>query len=114
MTQRLEFIQAVLHRAPGVSIREVCRTTGMSEKTGHKWLQRFGAGGPAALTDRSHAPHEAPHQVPRAVAAMLCALREAQPTWGARANCATFSSASSPRCVGRRRVRSPRSSIASG
>jgi putative transposase len=84
MTQRLEFIQAVLHRAPGVSIREVCRTTGISEKTGHKWLQRFGAGGPAALTDRSHAPHEAPHQVPRAVAAMLCALREAQPTWGAR------------------------------
>jgi putative transposase len=84
MTQRLEFIQAVLHRAPGVSIRDVCRTTGISEKTGHKWLARFGAGGPSALADRSHVPHQAPHQVPRAVADALCALREAQPTWGAR------------------------------
>lgn len=84
MTQRLEFIHAVVHRAPGVSIRDICRSTGISEKTGHKWLTRFGAGGPTALADRSHAPHQAPHQVPRAVADAICALREAQPTWGAR------------------------------
>lgn len=84
MTQRLEFIQAVLHRAPGQSIRDICRLTGISEKTGHKWLKRFGAGGPGALADRSHAPRTAPHQVPAAIVATLCALREANPTWGAR------------------------------
>src|SRR4051812_19019932 len=84
MSQRLEFVQAVLHRAPGQSIRDVCRATGISEKTGHKWLTRFGTGGPSALADRSHAPHTPPHPVPHAQAAMLCALRETQPTWGAR------------------------------
>ena len=84
MSQRLEFIQAVLHRVPGQSIRDVCRTIGISEKTGHKWLQRFGAGGPEALADRSHAPHQPPHQVARELADAICALREAHPTWGAR------------------------------
>jgi len=84
MSQRLEFIEAVLHRSPGESIRDVCRRIGISERTGHKWLQRFGAGGPAALADRSHAPHQPPHQVPREVAEAICALREQQPGWGAR------------------------------
>jgi len=84
MAQRLEFIEAVLHRHPGESIREVCRRVGISERTGHKWLTRFGAGGPAALADRSHAPHQVPHQVPRELADAICALREQEPTWGAR------------------------------
>src|SRR5690348_12646310 len=84
MSQRLEFVHAVLHRSPGQSIRDVCRATGISEKTGHKWLKRFGGGGPGALADRSHAPHTPPHQVPREQVAMLCALRETHPTWGAR------------------------------
>lgn len=84
MSQRLEFVHAVLHRPAGHSIREVCRATGITEKTGHKWLQRFGAGGPAALEDRSHAPHAPAHQVPRALVDAVLALREAEPTWGGR------------------------------
>lgn len=84
MSQRLDFIQALLHRAPGQSIRDVCRATGISEKTGHKWLKRFGDGGASALADRSHAPHTPPHQVPREHVTLICALREAHPTWGAR------------------------------
>ena len=84
MSQRLEFVRAVLHRPPGQSIRDVCRATGITEKTGHKWLARYGAGGPDALADRSHAPHTPAHQVPSAQRAAILALREAQPTWGAR------------------------------
>ena len=84
MSQRLEFVEAVVHRAPGQSIRDICRQVGISERVGHKWLGRFGAGGPAALADRSHAPHIAAHQVPRAIVDALCALREQQPEWGAR------------------------------
>src|SRR5262245_1940449 len=84
MSQRLEFVQAVLHRAPGQSIRDVCRATGISERVGHKWLARFAAGGPIALADRSHAPHFSPQQVPRAIADAILALREQQPSWGAR------------------------------
>lgn len=84
MSQRLEFVRAVLHRAPGTSIRDVCRASGITEKTGHKWLHRYGTGGPAALADRSHAPHTPAHQIaPRLVQGLL-ALRETHPTWGAR------------------------------
>ena len=84
MSQRLEFVEAVLHRAPGQSICDICRRVGISERVGHKWLARFGAGGPAALADRSHAPHVAAHQLPRAIVEALIALREQQPAWGAR------------------------------
>lgn len=84
MSQRLEFIRAVLHRPAGHSIRDVCRATGITEKTGYKWLHRYGAGGPAALADRSHAPHVPAHQVPPAVVEAVLALREAEPTWGGR------------------------------
>lgn len=84
MSQRSEFIHAVLHRAPGQSILAVCRTVGISEKTGHKWLRRFEAGGPEALDDRSHAPHQPAHQVPPDQVDRICAVREAHPTWGAR------------------------------
>lgn len=84
MSQRLEFVEAVVHRAPGQSIRDICRRVGISERVGHKWLARFGAGGPAALADRSHAPHVAAHQLPRVIVEALLALREQQPEWGAR------------------------------
>jgi putative transposase len=84
MSQRLEFVEAVLHRAPGQSIRDVCRAIGISERVGHKWLARFTAGGPAALQDRSHAPHRPAHQIPPAIADAILALREQEPKWGAR------------------------------
>jgi len=84
MSQRLEFIRLVLHRPPGQSIREVCHATGITEKTGHKWLQRYAAGGPAAMADRSHAPLIPAHQIAPVVVEAVLALREEHPTWGAR------------------------------
>ena len=84
MSQRLEFIQAVLHRRDGDTFKAICGRFGVHEKTGHKWFARFQAGGPEALADRSHAPHVAAHQVPPERQAAICALREAHPSWGAR------------------------------
>jgi len=84
MSQRLEFVRAVLHRSAGESIRDVCRSAGITEKTGHKWLRRYGEGGPAALSDRSHRPHTPAHQVAPALVREIVALREAQPTWSGR------------------------------
>lgn len=84
MSQRLEFVRAVLHRAPGETIHDICRAVGISEKTGHKWLGRFEAGGPAALADHSHAPHRPAHPVPAEIVTAVCNLREAHPSWGAR------------------------------
>lgn len=84
MSQRLAFVNAVLHRAPGETIKSVAAAFGISERIGHKWLNRFAVGGPAALDDQSRAPHVAPHQVPAAQQERICALRERHPTWGAR------------------------------
>lgn len=84
MSQRLEFIQAVVHRPPGQSIRAICGAIGITEKTGHKWLHRYATGGPDALADHSHAPHCPAHQVPRPLVDRILALRVTEPTWGAR------------------------------
>lgn len=82
MSLRYEFVRDVVRNRK--SFRELCRDYGISEKTGHKWRQRFAEGGATALADRSHAPHVPAHQVPRALIARICALREQYPKWGAR------------------------------
>jgi transposase InsO family protein len=82
MSQRLEFVHAVIHHR--TTMRAACRQFGISEKTGYKWLDRFCRGGPEALADRSHAPVVPAHQVAPAVTADLRQMREDHPTWGAR------------------------------
>ena len=82
MTQRLEFIRAVVSRR--LTMRAACQRFGVSEKTGYKWLTRFLEGGPEALADRSHAPGVAAHRVAPTLRALICQLRDAHPTWGAR------------------------------
>lgn len=83
MTERLEFVRACLHRR-AMSIQAVCHAFGISEKTGHKWLARFAAGGSEALGDRSHAPHHTPHQLSNEVREEILRLRRQRPTWGPR------------------------------
>lgn len=83
MQDRLEFVRACLHRR-ALSIRAICQAFGISEKTGHKWLARFAAGGPEALGDRSHAPHHTPHQLADEVRQQILRLRRQHPTWGPR------------------------------
>lgn len=82
MSQRVEFVHALL--SGRTSMRALCRQFGISEKTGYKWRARFLAGGPAALADRSHAPHVPAHRVAPTLRHAIVALREAHPTWGAR------------------------------
>jgi len=81
MSERLAFITACLDRTE--RIVDVCDRFGISEKTGHKLLQRFREAGPDGLGDRSHAPHHHPHRVAAAVANRICALRRQYPRWGA-------------------------------
>lgn len=96
MSQRDEFIRALLHRR--VPIRTLCQQFGLSEKTGYKWLARYEAHGVEGLRDRSHAPHVAAHQVPRPLVDALCALREAHPTWGPKKLRAVLAAAQPARC----------------
>ena len=58
------------------------RTYGISCKTGHKWVQRFLAGGVAALEDRSHARQDRAGRVPAEMERRLRAARRVHPTWG--------------------------------
>ena len=78
--QRERFIADHQHRL--YSMAELCARYGVSRKTGYKWLARYDAGGRPALCEGSHAPHTCPHRISDAVAELLCAAREAHPTWG--------------------------------
>jgi putative transposase len=82
MSQREEFIQLYLQRRH--TVRELCDTFGVSEKTGYKWLRRFLAGGSAGLADRSHAPHCPSHRTSSELVARIVTLRREHPTWGPR------------------------------
>lgn len=81
MSQRLEFV--VLASGAGLAFSECCRRFGISRKTGYKWLQRYRAGGQAALADRSRRPRRSPRQIAPAVAEAVIALRR-ETTWGGR------------------------------
>ena len=67
----------------GLAFSELCRRFGVSRKTGYKWLNRYEAGGPDALGERSRRPRRSPHQVTPAVAERVIALRR-ETTWGGR------------------------------
>lgn len=80
MCERLEFIKACLVRTE--TIVAICDRFGVSEKTGHKWLDRFRQGGEAALHDRSHAPLTHRHRITGDVAREILQLRKRYPLYG--------------------------------
>lgn len=80
VTIREEFVeQAMSGRYP---VAALCNAYGISEKTGHKWLNRFKEEGRPGLSDRSRAPHDTPHKMSSDVRREVLALREKHPTWG--------------------------------
>lgn len=77
---REEFVkQALSGQYP---VAALCNAYGISEKTGHKWLNRFKEEGRPGLSDRSHAAHDTPHKMSLEVRREILALREQHPTWG--------------------------------
>jgi transposase InsO family protein len=64
------------------TMTELCDRHSISRKTGYKWLERFDAGGRAALGDRSRAPHQCPHRISSDVADLICTARRQHPSWG--------------------------------
>jgi transposase InsO family protein len=80
MEQRRKFIEAWLQRREPLNV--LCEQFGISRKTGHKWTQRFYAGGGPALADRSRRPLQTPHAVSADTADTIVALRKRFPLWG--------------------------------
>ena len=85
VTIREEFVeQAISGRHP---VAALCNAYGISEKTGHKWLNRFKEEGKPGLSDRSRAPHESPQRISLDARREILALREKHPTWGPKKLC---------------------------
>jgi putative transposase len=81
MTEKMKFIVAVSQDYPG-SFAELCRSFGISRKTGYKWLQRYESDGPLGLSDKSRRPIFMPNQLPDEVVSLLVSARKEHPTWG--------------------------------
>lgn len=82
MSERVKFIAAYLEYE--ASFTDLCRDFGISRKTGYKWVGRYEADGPAALEDRSRAPHSHPNAVAGEVVEAVLAIRRRHPRWGPR------------------------------
>jgi hypothetical protein len=82
MNERVKFIAQHLQKEAPFS--ELCEHAGISRKTGYKWVERYEAGGVAALVDRSRAPRSHPHAVSSAVVERIVATRRRHPRWGPR------------------------------
>jgi transposase InsO family protein len=82
MNERVKFIAAYLQKEESFSV--LCASAGISRKTGYKWVDRYEAGGVAALVDRSRAARSHPHAVSSSVVEMILAIRRRHPRWGPR------------------------------
>lgn len=82
MSQKLEFI--MLAHSGTVSMAELCRRSGISRKTGYKWLERHRAEGLAGLEARSRRPRQSPARTAPELEARIVQLRQQYPAWGGR------------------------------
>jgi transposase InsO family protein len=81
MDERLRFVALVLD---GEAMSDVCRSFGISRKTGYKIFNRYKEHGLAALSDRSRRPVRYANQLPAQVEALIVNCKRDKPYWGAR------------------------------
>ena len=81
MEERLRFVARLLD---GEGMSEVCRSFGISRKTGCKIFKRYKEQGMEALCDRSRRPVRYANQLPEHLEQMIVRLKKEKPHWGAR------------------------------
>jgi len=81
MDERMRFVARVLD---GEAMSDVCRSFGISRKTGYKIFNRYKEHGLEALTDRSRRPVRYANQLLAQVEALIVASKRDKPHWGAR------------------------------
>jgi transposase len=79
--ERLRFVARLLD---GEGMSEVCRSFGISRKTGYKIFNRYKEEGLDALCDRSRRPVRYANQLPDQVERLIVDLKRDKPHWGAR------------------------------
>lgn len=84
MSLRQEFVE--LARQEGSNVRALCRSYGISPKTGYKWLNRYEAGSaqPQALIDQSRRPLSCPSHSTKELERTVVEIRLQTRTWGGR------------------------------
>lgn len=82
MEFREQFVRE--YQAGRFTMIDLCAEYRIAPKTGYKWVQRFAAGGRAALADRSRRPHHSPQATPDALVELILDARRRHPHWGAR------------------------------
>jgi transposase InsO family protein len=80
MDERKEFIKEYLQQKD--NFKNLCKKYGISEKTGHKWKNRFLEYGFNGLNDSSRTPNISPRQLDEDTVIRLIKLRTAHPSWG--------------------------------
>ena len=80
MDQRTQFIADHLRNSRSVS--ELCALSGISRKTGYKWIDRYLRRGPAGLDERSWRPRRSPNQTSGEVVSAILEARRRHPRWG--------------------------------
>jgi transposase InsO family protein len=82
MDERLRFVAEYLRGER--SLAALCRTFGISRKTGYKMINRYADEGLRGLFDRSRAPHRQANIVSDEVFTEIVRVRRAHPHWGPR------------------------------
>lgn len=78
--ERVRFITEV-NESPE-SFAAVCRSFGISRKTGYKWCERYEKEGPAGLRERRPIALTCPHRTAEELVAAVVELRKEHPSWG--------------------------------
>jgi len=81
MDERLRFVARLLD---GEAMSDVCRSFGISRKTGYKIFSRYKDQGLEALTDRCRRPVRYANQLPPQIEGLIVTLKREKPHWGAR------------------------------
>ena len=81
MDEKLRFVAYLLEGSRDMTY--LCRSFGISRKTGYKWLHRYEQEGPAGLDERSRAPKNTPHKTPPEIEDLVISTRDKHSTWGA-------------------------------
>jgi transposase InsO family protein len=80
--QRMRFV--VLARRREKTMGELCEEFEISRPTGYEWLQRYQAGGIAAVVEKSRRPRHSPNQTEAEIEQRVVELRQQRPDWGAK------------------------------
>ncbi len=80
--QRVRFVVAASRSERGMTT--LCAEFGISRPTGYLWLERYRAGGVAAVAELTRRPRSSPQRTAEAIEQRIMALRRERPDWGAR------------------------------